>query len=114
MPLVQLSNGREFAAAEGDSLFDAAFSAGITLPHSCKTGRCSTCKCKVLQGKTTALQTETGLTDSEKADGWILSCVRSAQTDVTLEVEDLGNVALPPSKTLPCRISSIDRLTYLS
>ena len=56
------------------------------------------------------LQSETGLTDAEKAEGWILSCVRSAQTDVTLEVEDLGNVVLPPNKTLPCRISSIDWL----
>jgi CDP-4-dehydro-6-deoxyglucose reductase len=110
VPLVQLSNGRKFAATQGESLFDAALSAGIMLPHSCKTGRCSTCKSKVLLGETTALQTETGLTDSEKAEGWILSCVRSAQTDVTLEVEDLGNVDLPPIKTLPCRISSIDRL----
>ena len=109
MPVVKLSNGREFSATAGASLVDAALSEGITLPHSCKTGRCSTCKCKVLQGETAALQTETGLTDAEKAEGWILSCVRSAQTDVTLEVEDLGNVVLPPIKTLPCRISSIDR-----
>jgi CDP-4-dehydro-6-deoxyglucose reductase, E3 len=111
MPVVKLSNGLEFPATSGDSFVDAALSAGITLPHSCKTGRCSTCKCKVLQGETTTLQTETGLTDAEKAEGWILSCVRSAQTNVTLEVEDLGNVDLPPCKTLPCRISSIDRLT---
>jgi len=85
-------------------------SACITLPHRCNRCRCTNCKSKVLRGETTALQTETGLTDSEKAEGWILSCVRSAQTNVTLEVEDLGNVDLPPSKTLPCRISSIDRL----
>lgn len=110
MLVVKLSNGREFSATAGASLVDAALSAGITLSHSCKSGRCSTCKCKVLQGETTALQTETGLTDAEKAEGWILSCVRSAQTDVTLEVEDLGDVVLPPSKTLPCRISSIDPL----
>ena len=110
MPIVKLSNGCEFSATAGEALVDAALSAGITLPHSCKTGRCSTCKCKVLLGETTALQAETGLTDAEKTEGWILSCVRSAQTDVTLEVEDLGNVVLPPSKTLPCRISSIDRL----
>ena len=110
MPVVKLSNGREFSVTAGASLVDAALLAGIALPHSCKTGRCSTCKCKVLQGETTALQTETCLTDAEKAEGWILSCVRSAQTDVALEVEDLGNVVLPPSKTLPCRISSIDRL----
>lgn len=110
MLVVKLSNGREFSATAGASLVDAALSAGITLSHSCKSGRCSTCKCKVLQGETTALQTETGLTDAEKAQGWILSCVRSVLTDVTLEVEDFGNVVLPPSKTLPCRISSIDRL----
>ncbi|PQA81821.1 NAD(P)H-flavin reductase [Limnohabitans sp. TS-CS-82] len=111
MPVVNLSNGREFSATAGDSLVEAALFAGITLPHSCKTGRCSTCKCKVSRGETTALQTETGLTDAEKAEGWILSCVRSAQTDVTLEVEDLGDVVLPQSKTLPCRISNIDQLT---
>lgn len=110
MPVVKLSNGREFSATAGASLVDAALLVGIALPHSCKTGRCSTCKCKILQGESTALQTETGLTDAEKAQGWILSCVRSAQTDVTLEVEDLGNVVLPPSKTLPGRISSIDKL----
>jgi CDP-4-dehydro-6-deoxyglucose reductase, E3 len=110
VPVVKLSNGREFSATAGASLVDAASSAGITLPHSCKTGRCSTCKCKVLQGETKALQPETGLTDAEKSEGLILSCVRSAQTDVMLEVEDLGNIVLPPSKTLPCRISSIDHL----
>ena len=110
MPLVKLSNGRLFTANTGDSLVDAAFLAGITLPHSCKMGRCSTCKCKVKQGETFALQTETGLTDTEKANGWILSCVRTAQTDVALEVEDLGDLVLPPSRTLPCRISSLERL----
>lgn len=99
-----------FVASASDSLVDAALLAGIALPHSCKTGRCSTCKCKVKRGETFALQTETGLTDSEKANGWILSCVRAAQTDVTLEVEDLGDLLLPPSKTLPCRVSSLERL----
>jgi CDP-4-dehydro-6-deoxyglucose reductase len=110
VPTIKLSNGREFLAVSGASLVDAALAWGTTLPHSCKTGRCSACKCKVLQGKTVALQTEIGLTDQEKSEGWILGCVRSAQTDVTIEIEDLGGIVLPTSKTLPCRISSIDFL----
>ncbi len=110
MRAVKLSNGREFQASPGTSLIEAALASGIVLPYSCKTGRCSTCKSKVLEGQTTLLQSETGLSADEKAEGWILNCVRSAQTDLILEVEDLGGVALPPSKTLPCRISSIDRL----
>jgi CDP-4-dehydro-6-deoxyglucose reductase, E3 len=50
------------------------------------------------------------LTSQEKLGGWILSCVRSATSDVTLEVADLGGVALPTSRTLPCRIQSLERL----
>lgn len=84
--------------------------AQVSLPYSCKTGRCSTCKCKVIQGETTALQTETGLSDAEKAEGWILSCVRGASTDVTLAADDLGGVILPQARTIPCRISQIDQL----
>ncbi|MFM9993036.1 MAG: FAD-binding oxidoreductase [Burkholderiaceae bacterium] len=109
MPAVKLSNGSEFSAPVGLSLLDAGLAVGITLPHSCKTGRCSTCKCKVLQGLTKALQTETGITDLERAGGWILSCVRSAETDLTLDFEDLGEFVIPPIKTLPCRIFSIER-----
>ncbi len=110
MRVVKLSNGREFQASPGTSLIEAALASGVILPYSCKTGRCSTCKSKVITGETVALQSETGLSADEKAEGWILNCVRSAQTDISLEVEDLGGVVMPPSKTLPCRISSIERL----
>lgn len=110
MQTVKLSSGRKFQASQDLSLLDAASAAGLTLPHSCKTGRCSTCKCKVLQGETIPLQPETGLTKEEKAEGWILSCVRAVHTDVTIEIEDLGSVVLPPSRTFPCRISSINRV----
>jgi CDP-4-dehydro-6-deoxyglucose reductase len=109
VPTVKLSNGSEFATTLDLNLLDSALASGITLPYSCKIGRCSTCKCRVLQGQTKVLQSETGLSDTEKSEGWILSCVRFAQTDLTLEVEDLGGVVLPPIKTLPCRISSIEK-----
>ena len=92
------------------SILDAASQAKLSLPYSCKTGRCSTCKCKVLSGVTTALYPETGLSDQEQKEGWILSCVRSAQSDLVLELDDLGGVVLPSVKTLPCRISHINRL----
>lgn len=107
---ITLTSGLSFAGMKGKSLLDAAAHAGVLLPYSCKTGRCSTCKCKVLSGQTQELHTETGLTEREKAEGWILSCVRSAATDLILEVDSLGEVELPPVKTLPCRISHLERL----
>jgi CDP-4-dehydro-6-deoxyglucose reductase len=107
---IKLSNGRKFTARSGESILDAGLASSISLSYSCKTGRCGVCKCKVLKGETIALKDETGLSDLEKAEGWILGCVRSAQTDITLKVEDLGDFTLPPVKTFPCRISSLDHL----
>jgi CDP-4-dehydro-6-deoxyglucose reductase len=107
---VRLASGRNFFLNDSETLLVAAENAQIALPYSCKTGRCSTCKCKVIAGKTEALQEEVGLSALEKADGWILSCVRTAVTDLSLDVEDLGGVVLPKAKTLPCRINSIDKL----
>lgn len=110
MALVTLSSGSRFQASAGVSILDAATQAHIALPYSCKTGRCSTCKCKVLSGTTHALYPETGLTEQEKADGWVLSCVRSVETEVVLEVDDLTGMVLPSPKTWPCRISEINHL----
>ena len=112
MQEITLSSGARFTAETGISILDAGAKAQVSLPYSCKTGRCSTCKCKVISGETYALNPESGLTDKEKADGWILSCVRTVVTDTVLEIDDLGGTVLPVAKTLPCRINSIERLTY--
>lgn len=109
MSLISLTSGFTFDS-QGMSILEAAIQAGVIFPYSCKTGRCSSCKCRVVSGKTCAQHPETGLSDQEKADGWILGCVRSAETDVVLDVDDLGGVALPPVKTLPCRINHLERL----
>jgi CDP-4-dehydro-6-deoxyglucose reductase len=108
---IRTSYGREFSQACGQTLLDAAAKAGIGLPYSCKTGRCSTCKCKVLNGLSTVLADELGLTTEEKAQGFILSCVRSASTDMLIDVEDLGGQNIPEVKTLPARINELDKLT---
>jgi CDP-4-dehydro-6-deoxyglucose reductase len=110
MAYVRLNSGKKFEASNDVSLLEAAKISGVSLPYSCKTGRCSTCKCRVVSGDTKALAAEIGLTQNEKADGWILSCVRSATTDLFLEVEDLGGVVLPPAKTQVCRISSLEKV----
>lgn len=108
MPIVKLSGGAEFESNPSSTILEEAAKSSITFPYSCKTGRCSTCRCRVISGKTCALFPETGLSEQEKTEGWILSCVRTVETDVTLEVEDLGGIVLPPVKTLPCRITHLE------
>lgn len=110
MAKIDLKNGREFTANPGVTLLDAASSAGIALPYSCRTGRCSTCKALVKRGQTSPLTDETGLSPEEIEAGWILTCVRTAETDVELDIADLGSIPLPQPKTLPCRIAELEKL----
>jgi len=108
MPLIRTASGRAFPAHDNESLLDAALRADITLPYSCHTGRCSTCKARVTSGSTSCLRDEPGLTQEEVRDGWILTCVRAATSDVSLDVQDLTGVHMPPARTLPCRISVLE------
>jgi CDP-4-dehydro-6-deoxyglucose reductase len=108
---VSLSNGTSFTANAEESILNAASKAGINLPYSCKTGRCSTCKCKVISGETKAAYDELGLSAQEKEEGWVLSCVRMPFTDVVLDLDDLGDIEIPSPKMLPCRIHAIEKLT---
>jgi len=110
MALVTLSSGLSFQVSADSTILDAATQARVVLPYSCKTGRCSTCRCKIINGATRALHPESGLTEQEKAEGWILSCVRAVDSDVVLEVHDLGSIELPAARSFPCRIRGIKPL----
>jgi len=107
MPLVQTSSGKSFSADDGESLLEAALRANVAMAYSCRTGRCSSCKSQVRKGTTIATHDELGLSPSEREAGWILACVRSAASDVHLDVEDLGDAA---AGTLPCRIQSLEQV----
>jgi len=111
MPDVRLSSGKEFAVTDGETLLDAALRADVALSYSCRTGRCGTCRARLRTGDTAALHDEVGLSEDEKRGGWILTCVRSAQSNVELHANELENVRLHPARTLPCRIQTLDRVS---
>jgi CDP-4-dehydro-6-deoxyglucose reductase len=108
---VILNNGKSFNLNQGENLLHAALQQGLVLEHSCKTGRCGVCKTKVIIGETTVLQNEESLSEQEQQDGLILTCCRTAITDVSLDIEDLGFLAGIETKTLPCRIDALDKLS---
>lgn len=108
--LISLPSGRSFEQQDGETILAAAARSGLTLPHSCRTGRCSTCKARVLAGDSMALSEETGLQTGERDAGWVLTCVRSAQSSLQLDVEDLGDLVLVPPRMQPCRIQSLERV----
>ena len=110
MPTVHLANHKAFAAAADTSVLDAARQAGLVLEHSCRTGRCGTCRARVLEGRVVALKPDMALSAAERDAGWMLTCVGGAANDLHLDIEDLGLLADLQVRTQPCRIDVLDRL----
>jgi ferredoxin-NADP reductase len=57
----------------GDTLLQAARTAGLRAPASCETGSCGTCMAKIVEGSARMLNND-ALEDDEVAEGWVLTC----------------------------------------
>src|SRR5690606_36077382 len=108
-----LPSGREFFAAPGQSILDAALAAGVTLPYSCKDGACSTCKGKVLNGSFDQGLHQAGvLTDSEKAEGHALFCCATPTSDLTVEARVVHGLDGIEIRKMPVRVKEISRVAH--
>lgn len=110
MSKVVLANGKAFPAEPGTTLLDAGLAQGVVLEHGCRTGRCGSCKARVVHGVTATLRAAPSLTEAEAAEGWVLTCASEALTDVQLDVEDLGPLADFPARVIPSRIDVLERV----
>ncbi len=67
-------------------ILESALDQGIDLPYSCQSGLCTACRGKCLSGKV-KLDEEEGLSQSERAEGYVLTCVGHPLTDdVVIEI----------------------------
>lgn len=105
---VTLKNSNYFFCTKGISILDSAKGAGVILEHSCRTGKCGVCKTNVISGSTSLTLPEIALTEQETSNGIILTCCRTAESELTLNISDLGDLAKIQTLTLPSRIDSIE------
>lgn len=64
---------RSFRMPRGKRILDAAEAAGLSLPYSCRSGVCSTCRAKLLDG-TVAMDRNQALEEWEVRAGFVLCC----------------------------------------
>jgi ring-1,2-phenylacetyl-CoA epoxidase subunit PaaE len=68
------------------TILETALDQGIDLPYSCQSGLCTACRGKALSGKV-KLDEEEGLSQSERNEGYVLTCVGHPLTDdVVIEI----------------------------
>jgi CDP-4-dehydro-6-deoxyglucose reductase len=70
----------------GENVLAVALAAGIPLPHSCRAGRCASCKAKLLAGTIEYPEGRPpGITPAEVARGEVLLCQARPRSDLSIE-----------------------------
>lgn len=78
-------SSKEVSCTQEDLILDIAEQAGVSLDSSCRLGTCGTCKCKLLDGQVNYDGEPDALDDSEKAAGYILTCIARPVGQITLD-----------------------------
>jgi CDP-4-dehydro-6-deoxyglucose reductase/ferredoxin-NAD(P)+ reductase (naphthalene dioxygenase ferredoxin-specific) len=97
----------------GQTILDAALSAGYDYPCGCQSGNCGACKSVLLSGEVElAAYSEFALTDAEKAGGLVLACRAMPWSEVSIAWLEPDEVAAHAQRKLACRALSIEAMTH--
>ncbi len=77
-------DARVARAGAGQTILDAAESAGLEIPSMCRGGVCGTCRVQLLQGEVDG-KFDT-LDAGERGEGFILACVAQPRSDCLIDV----------------------------
>ena len=94
-----LPANKKIFVKQNQSILTAALEQGLDWPHDCKFGTCSTCKCRLIEGRTKPTSDYSyTLSKEELNNDYILACQARAIMDSTIEVE-LGDLEKRPLAT---------------
>lgn len=91
------------------TLLEAMIEQQIAISYSCMSGRCGTCRCKVLDGDIAGPSAAEGRLAQNGR--YVLACQSRVQSDSIVEIPDADEVICHPTKTLKAVVSSYDALS---
>ncbi len=112
LPHVRLLPSRhDFISDKSETLLESALRSGLAVDYGCNNGKCGKCKSKVLSGKVEQVSHQDYVfTESEKAQGYILTCSNRAITDVTLETEEAVSADDIPLQSISAKVKKIQSI----
>jgi len=66
------------------TILEIALEKAVEIPHDCEVGVCGTCKVLLLSGEV-EMDTEDGLDEEDREEGYILACVSRPLTNAVID-----------------------------
>jgi CDP-4-dehydro-6-deoxyglucose reductase len=99
---------RAFDVARDETILSAAIRAGVGMPYGCRDGACGSCKSRLVEGRVIhGAHQHKALSEAEEAEGFILTCCATPQTDCTVEARVVAGAGEYPITKLPGRVLSL-------
>jgi len=106
-----LPSGKEFSAEKTETVLEAALHSGIALQYNCNNGTCGGCGGRLVAGKTRdAFHHDFVLSDTQKAQGHVLLCCTSAETDLEIEINEIGRAEGIPLQQIATKVERLERI----
>lgn len=106
--LVHLSSSAlRFVAEPEETLLQAGLRQGLALPFGCQSGRCGSCRARILSGLVDSPPAgEAGLSRQERAAGYVLMCQSRARSPIELRLDQPPGVERRRPRTLTARVAA--------
>lgn len=106
---ITLPDQTTFSSRDDEAILSAALRQQLNLPHSCKSGFCGQCKAQIVSGQAKMGEhSGKAISSEETAQGKILLCCATAQSNMVLAIDGYTGADTPPIRTLPARIADVD------
>lgn len=103
--------GRVLKAVPGANLLDVLRENSVPVSYSCRSGRCGTCRCKVVQGQVLETGREARIT-SPHAPEHVLACVSVLTESCTIEIPEPDEIITHPARVLRATVTAVDEMTH--
>jgi naphthalene 1,2-dioxygenase ferredoxin reductase component len=115
MELVVQPTGLRLRIESGQNLLEALRGHAVPISYSCMSGRCGTCRCKLLKGRVRHSGPEIGRPQLEGVGSgfdYVLACQSVLTEDCTIEILDMDEVVVHPAKIVKGTVLAIEDLTH--
>src|SRR5215211_6544081 len=103
---------RFIEANPGETVADASYRARINIPLDCRDGACGTCKSFCESGTYDGgFYIEEAMTEDEAAEGYVLTCQMTPQSDCIIRIPATSDVAKTGVSVHAGQLATFDRLS---
>ncbi|AEF55391.1 2Fe-2S iron-sulfur cluster-binding protein [Marinomonas posidonica] len=109
MEILIKPTNKTISASQGSTLLEAFLENDIAISYSCLSGRCGTCRCKVIEGSVNGPAAAEGRLAQHGQ--FVLACQSRVETDSIIEIPEPDEIVTHPTKTIKAEIVSFDILS---